>query len=151
MRCIPRSPVSRCASSLLLVAGVMACGPKAEPEQEKVEILEHRVPSCTQWCGAKFECGNGANGEIAFDDEDGCVEYCASPTSNMVSFSYQGDGVDACIPEFEAMADCVDALSCEDQGRHFGVIDPQVLLVDRPCADTVTTMLQCNAEHATGG
>lgn len=135
----------------VLVVLLAACGPERRREEEPPEILEHRLPSCSKWCAAKFECGNGADGEIAFDDESSCVEYCASPTSNMVSFSYQGDGVDACVPEFEAMADCVEALTCEDQGRHFGVIDPLVLLVDRPCADTVTTMLRCNVDHATGG
>lgn len=131
----------------VLVVLLAACGPERRPEEEPPEILEHRLPACSKWCAAKFECGNHGVGEHGLEDEPSCIEACAITTSNIVGFGYQGDGVDACVPEFNAYADCVEALSCEDQARHFGVIEPAVQPLDRPCGDELGTTLYCSVDH----
>lgn len=145
-RTSPRAPLLILCFSL--VHAGLGCGPERQPEEEpKGEILEHRLPACSKYCAAKFECGDHGEHELDFDDEPGCVEACAITTSNMVGFGYQGGDVDACVPEFNAFADCVDALSCDGQALQFGVTDPLLPLPERPCGEALSTALYCSAAH----
>lgn len=125
---------------LLGIVSSAGCGPERDDEPEP---LAHRADGCTKWCTAKFECGDGPGNGVSFSTRSECIDWCATPPSDMVGFAYQSDGTDACISEYNAMADCVDALTCEAKAAHFSDI-PQA---ERPCWPEVHTMLACAIDN----
>jgi hypothetical protein len=130
---IRRPTVIRSAIAALLVLG---CGPTIE-EEEEPELVEHRIRPCTQVCTAMLspECGGNPEDLIPGQTVEECVEDCASAEPTGWQWAPQEDGTDACAEEWIAKAECIDALSCEDQHRFF---------TRRPAVDTDWP---CKPEH----
>lgn len=142
----PRYPLlGALAFAISLGSSIVGCGPEVVVPEEKPPIIPHRIAGCSMWCGAKFECGNGANGTIAFDTEEECVDYCTRPNA-MAGYGYQGDGVDACIVEFETLATCINELSCDAIQFYFDT-ELEIQQRDRPCWNELETTLACSAKH----
>lgn len=132
----------RLLSTSLLLSVIWACGPEVEPEEEPPYQIPDRIEGCSKWCGAKFECGDGPGSGATFHTEDECIEWCAKPDTDMVGFYYLGNGIDACVEEYNTMANCVAALSCEDIHFLFDGDDP-TLLSERPCAAETFASFDC--------
>ena len=134
----------RCLMAFSLPAS--GCGPEARPEDEPPYLIPDRIEGCSMWCGAKFECGDGPGNGVSFHTEDECIEWCAKPDTDMVGFYYLGNGVDACVEEYNTMANCIAALSCEEIFFVFDDSDPTPLW-ERPCAAETNVSLKCAAEE----
>lgn len=123
------------ASLALLSAG---CGRVIE-EEEPPELIEHRVEPCRTWCSAQLdpECGAIIEDQEFRAVED-CVEDCAS--SLRWGWAQQEDGTDACAEEWFAMADCMGALSCEEQQSYFRRVSSDW---DYPCKEEIMSKIDC--------
>jgi hypothetical protein len=113
-----REIVLRSTVAALLVSG---CSRTIE-EDEPIELVEHRILPCTQFCTPLQSDECGANPEDRVDrTAEECVEDCAAedPGGWGWQWARQEDGTDACAEEWAARAACIDALSCEDQQSYF--------------------------------
>jgi hypothetical protein len=119
-----RAAVRR-AVAAMAVAVVLswACSRTIE-EPEPLEIVEHRLEPCRKWCApfVSLECGQYPEDRPDWTVDE-CVEDCAALNGVYGwSWAHQEDGTDACAQEWYAVADCVDALTCEEQHRMFTVL-----------------------------
>jgi hypothetical protein len=71
---------------------------------------------------------------------EGCVEDCAAAEPGGWDWGRQADGTDSCAAEWFVMADCMDALTCDEQRsffqRDFGV-------TDYPCKEEIHAQKHC--------
>ena len=89
-------------------------------EDAPPELIEHRIEPCRKLCEPFMSEGCGAKPEDrGVRTLDECMVECAAPGSGNFEWARQADGTDACAEEGFAVADCVDALSCEEQRELF--------------------------------
>lgn len=136
----PRS--QQLAIGMVVVAAMsIACGRTIEEEAPR-ELVEHRMEPCRTWCSAQLSPECGANLEDqAFGTVDECVEDCAAVEPGGWEWARQEDGNDACAQEWFAVADCMDALTCEEQRSYFTRVPASDL--DYPCKDELTAKRGC--------
>lgn len=118
----------------------VGCGRTIE-EEEPPELVEHRVEPCRTRCSAQLdpECGARAE-DRAFRTVDECVDSCAAAEPSGWGWARQEDGTDACKEEWFVMADCMGALSCEDQRSYFQRVSSDW---DYPCKEEITAKERC--------
>jgi hypothetical protein len=104
------------AAAVLLPSG---CN-RTIAEDEPRELVEHRIEPCRKWCEPMLsdECGRAAD-DRPFVTVDDCVEACAAAEPGGWWWGRQEDGTDACAEEWFVVADCMDALTCEEQRSFF--------------------------------
>jgi len=116
------------------------CGRTIE-EEEPPELVEHRIEPCRMWCSAQLhpECG-ARPGDRAYSTVDECVESCAIADPNGWGWARQEDGTDACAQEWFTKAECMGALSCEEQRSFFQRVSNDW---DFPCRDEIEAKQRC--------
>jgi len=108
---------------IALLLPLWGCGRTIE-DDEPPELVEHRIEPCRQWCTPYMSPQCGARPEdYSFRSVDECVEDCAAaePDGGW-EWALQADGTDACADEWFIVAECVDALTCEEQRDLFMTI-----------------------------
>ena len=114
------STVMPLLTTIAVALASWSCGPTIE-EQPTIELVEHRIEPCEQWCSAQLdpECGAIIE-EQAFRSADECAQDCAAVEPVYAwTWARRDDGTDACAEEWFAAADCIDALSCDEQRAFF--------------------------------
>jgi len=114
------STVMPLLTTIAVALASWSCGPTIE-EPPTIELVEHRIEPCEQWCSAQLdpECGAIIE-EQAFRSADECVQDCAAVEPVYAwNWGRRADGTDACAEEWIASAECMDALSCEEQRAFF--------------------------------
>jgi hypothetical protein len=107
-----------CAVAAVVAALSWGCSRTIEEDKPR-ELVEHRLEPCRQWCTPMLSSECGARPEDrAFRTVDECVESCADVKGGW-EWARQEDGTDACAEEWFMAADCMDALSCEEQRDYF--------------------------------
>lgn len=83
-------------------------------------LVEHRVEPCRTWCEPMLspECGRAAD-DRPFSNVDDCIVACAAAEPGGWAWGRQADGTDSCAEEWFAAANCMDALTCEEQRSFF--------------------------------
>jgi hypothetical protein len=128
---------SRAAALALLLT---TCSRTIE-EEEPRELVDHRIEPCRKWCEPMLspECGLRPE-EVYGRTVEGCVEDCAAAEPGGWDWGRQADGTDSCAAEWFVMADCMDALTCDEQRsffqRDFGV-------TDYPCKEEIHAQKHC--------
>lgn len=118
-----------------------SCGRTIE-EEEPRELVEHRIEPCRKWCSAQHspECGR-VDEPQPFESAEECTEDCAAlDTVYGWDWARQADGTDTCAAEWVVMADCMDALTCEEQRaffRRLGTSD------EYPCKVEISAKQDC--------
>ncbi len=138
----------RAAIALVLLS---SCGRTIDDEEPR-ELVEHRIEACTQWCTPMMspECGGNPE-DLAFPTVDECVEDCAAVKPVYAwPWGRQADGTDACANEWFAAADCIDALTCEEQRTFFRRIDPDPSSV-YPCDAELDARRRCYSDAVEQG
>jgi hypothetical protein len=123
-----------------------ACGPDLEPEKEKPKRVESRVGPCTTECNSMLdpECGFVTHPRFPqYASVDACVDQCAAEDS-AAHWGAQEDGTDACSSEWDAYAECLSALSCDDNYSRWN--DP--LTGDYPCKQENEILVNCGYANA---
>jgi len=123
---------------VVLLSG--GCGRTIEDE-DPPELVEHRVEPCRTWCSAQLDLECGARpGDRAFRTVDECVESCAAAEPGGWEWARQEDGTDACAEEWFVMAECMGALTCEDQRSFFQRVSSDW---DYPCKEEIKAKQRC--------
>lgn len=138
----------RGAAVVLVVSIGAGCHRTVEDEPP---LVESRIGPCTIVCESVMsECGPnwedpGWGGKKPPKSLEACVQGCAGDDPGDPSFwAPQPDGTDACAPEWNAKADCLAELSCEEQIRFWN--DPRT--GDYPCKATNEAVFPCWSEHS---
>ena len=134
----------RWVAAAAVVAAVMlpwGCS-RAIEEEEPPVLIEHRIEPCRKWCEPMLsaECGRAAD-DRPFPTVDACVETCAAAEPGGWEWARQADGTDACAEEWFVVADCMDALTCEEQRFFFREKTPG--LEDYPCKEELDARRHC--------
>lgn len=110
-------------------------------EEDPPSLVESRLEPCRARCEIQLHPECGARPEDhPFRTVDECVESCADVRGGWW-WALQGDGTDACAEEWIAAADCLVALSCEEQHEFFTnipALDP-----DYPCKEESDAKMRC--------
>ena len=112
-------PTARLLAAVVVLVS-WSCGRTIEEEAPR-ELVEHRIEPCRKWCSAQHspECG-AEPGTMAFDTAEECLQDCAAVEPEYGwEWARQADGTDACAEEWTAAAECMDALTCEEQRAFF--------------------------------
>lgn len=126
----------------LLVATVLACGPRIE---EDPPIPEHRLTTCETWCSMMFDPVCPAQ-DVEVPTEDECVEGCST---NEVLWGTV-DGADECAATNVASVDCVAALACDERRQHFERVPNYEDLPPAEwssCGELTWAQLECQLAH----
>jgi hypothetical protein len=135
------APALGSLAAVVVALGSWSCGRTIE-EEEPREVVEHRIEPCRKFCTAMLspDCGR-VDEPQPFETAEECTEDCASLDSdNDWEWARQADGTDACAEEVIAAAECIDALTCEEQRAYFrrpGTAD------EYPCRAEVRAELDC--------
>jgi hypothetical protein len=117
------------------------CGRTIE-EQEPRELVEHRLEPCRKWCTPMLSPDCGIDPENVWGRTvEGCVEDCADIRGGW-EWALQEDGTDGCAEEWFAMADCMDALTCEGQRSYFRRRS-EGNNIDYPCKEEIAVKRDC--------
>jgi hypothetical protein len=130
-------------SAAVLLAATMSsatCNRTIE-EDEPRELVEHRIEPCRKFCSAMHspDCGRIDASQV-FRTAEECTEDCAAVDDNEWEWGRRTDGTDACTEEWFAVADCFDALTCEEQRAYFRR-PPGTL--EFPCKEELDTKGRC--------
>jgi hypothetical protein len=110
------------AAALLAAVAIVSSAScsRAIEEDEPRELVEHRIEPCRRFCSAMHspECGR-IDEPQPFRSAEECAEDCAAVDDNEWEWGRRTDGTDACTEEWFELADCMDALTCEEQRAHF--------------------------------
>jgi hypothetical protein len=140
----PRPPSGRrvaVAVAAVAISFPTACS-RTIDEEDPPELIEHRIEPCRKLCEPFMSDECGAKPEDrGFRTLDECMVDCAAPGSGNFQWARQEDGTDACAEEGFAVADCVDALSCEEQRHLFTGI--HLLEPDYPCKEVYHARTVC--------
>jgi hypothetical protein len=135
--------VARLLAAVGLVGLAWSCGRTIEEEEPRA-LVEHRIEPCEQWCTPMMspECGGNPE-DFVFPTVDECVEDCAAVEPVYAwPWGRQADGTDACAEEWFAAADCIDALTCEEQRTFFRWNDPNPNPA-YPCKEELDARRRC--------
>jgi len=138
---MPRTLDPLATTAAIVLVAASSCGPTIE-EQPIIELVEHRIEPCEQWCSAQLdpECGAIIE-EQAFRSAEECAQDCAAVEPVYAwDWARLPDGTDACAEEWFASADCMDALSCEEQRAFFRRVGTSN---EYPCKDELDAKSDC--------
>ncbi|MEM9457799.1 MAG: hypothetical protein AAGF11_26710 [Myxococcota bacterium] len=131
------------------VAIVSSCSrniPEDPPQED--DLLERRVDSCRALCNVQVgDCGPFPNEFI--ESLDQCVHECASANGDLSGgWGYQiKTEIDACASEWKEHADCIIALSCDEQRIYWRPVEEDPPQSERSCYAEWSRMMQCVVEH----
>ena len=132
----------RAAAAMVTAAMLLpsACSRTIE-EEEPRELVEHRIEPCRKWCEPMLspECGIRPE-EVFGRTVEGCVEDCAAAEPGGWEWGRQADGTDSCAEEWFVKADCMDALTCEEQLDFFR---KDYFATDYPCKEEIEVKQRC--------
>lgn len=111
-------PIARAAVALWV--GLASSCSRTIEEDDPPVLVEHRIEPCRQWCEPMLsrECGR-VDEPRPYATIDECIETCAAAEPGGWDWGRQEDGTDACAEEWFLVADCMDALTCEEQRSYF--------------------------------
>jgi hypothetical protein len=137
----PRPPSrSRFAVAAVVILFPTACS-RTIDEEDPPTLVESRLEPCRARCEVQLHPECGARPEDhPFRTVDECVESCADIRGGW-SWALQEDGTDACAEEWVAAADCIVALTCEEQHEYFTRIPVTDLVY--PCQEETEAKMRC--------
>jgi hypothetical protein len=136
------------ASTVGFAASCTCDGRTTEDPPPDDELLEHRIAPCEAMCEVQLgECGPLPNAEITTQAQ--CVRECASADGNLSSgWGYQqSTKADGCIAQWQAHAECLLALTCDQQQIYWRPVEEQPPFDERACSVEWRAMTQCVHEH----
>ena len=133
------------AASIAMLGG--GCGPAVDEPDPPIVRAEHRVEPCRTVCSSILdsECGSTTHPrQPIFESVDACIDQCADVDGGWY-WGPQPDGTDICESDWLEFAECLQALSCEDQRLHWDAPPSS----DYPCKVEEREHVECGVDHPT--